>query len=150
MLSTLYPSSFRKGLARSHDPHQANQTLLCSGILSSPMTENNWELTPLKNFFLIEVQLIYNVVLVSGIQQSDSVIHLYSLIYVCVCVHAKSLQSCPTLWNSMACSPPGSSFHRILQARIVEWVAMPSSKGTPQPRDQTLGQSCIGRRVLYH
>ena len=43
------------------------------------------------------------------------------------CVHAKSLQSRPTLCNF---SPPGSSVHGILQARILEWVAMPSSKGS--------------------
>ena len=46
-----------------------------------------------------------------------------------VCVHAKSLQSCPTLCNPMDCSPPGSSVHGILHARVLEWVAMPSSKG---------------------
>ena len=40
-------------------------------------------------------------------------------------LYAKLLQSCPTLCNSMECSPPGSSVHEILQARILEWVAMP-------------------------
>ena len=44
-------------------------------------------------------------------------------------MHAKSLQSCPTLCNPMDCSPPGSSVHGILQARILVWVAMPSSSG---------------------
>ena len=39
------------------------------------------------------------------------------------CMHAKSLQLCPTLCNPMDSSPPGSSVHRILQARILEWVA---------------------------
>ena len=37
-------------------------------------------------------------------------------------------QSCPTLFNPMDCSPPGSSVHRILQARILEWVAIPFSR----------------------
>ena len=73
---------------------------------------------------------------------------------VCVCVHthAKSLQSCPTLCNPMDCSLPGSCVHGILQARILVWVAMPSSRGSFQPRDQTSVSyvSCIGRRVLYH
>ena len=46
-------------------------------------------------------------------------------------------QSCPTLWDSMDCSPPGSSVHGILQARILEWVAMPSSRGSSQTRDRT-------------
>ena len=51
-------------------------------------------------------------------------------------------QSCPTLWEPMDCSPPGSSVHGILQARILEWVVMPSSWGSSWPRDQTQ-VSCI-------
>ena len=50
---------------------------------------------------------------------------------------AKLLQSCPTLCDPMDCSPAGSSVHGILQARILEWAAMPSSRGSSQPRDQT-------------
>jgi len=42
----------------------------------------------------------------------------------------------------MDCIPPGSSVHRIFQARILEWIAMPSSRGTSQPRNQT-GVFCI-------
>ena len=57
---------------------------------------------------------------------------------VCVCVRANSLQLCPTLCNPMDCSPPGSSVHGILQAKILEWVAMPSSQRSSLPRDQTL------------
>ena len=54
------------------------------------------------------------------------------LSFCAVC--AKLLQSCPTLCNPMDCSPPGFSVHGILQARILEWVAMPSSKGDlPEP-----------------
>ena len=51
----------------------------------------------------------------------------------------------------MDSSPPGSSVHGMLQARILEWVAMPSSRGASQPKDQTLVSyvSCIVRRVLY-
>ena len=60
-----------------------------------------------------------------------------SLLFFRVCVCAKSLQSCLNLCNPMDCSPPGSSVHRILQARILEWVAMPSSGGSSQPRDRT-------------
>ena len=50
---------------------------------------------------------------------------------------AKSPQLRPTLCHPTDCSPPGSSVHRILQARILEWVAVPSSRGSFQPRDQT-------------
>ena len=46
-------------------------------------------------------------------------------------------QLCSILCNPMGCSPPGSSVHGILQARILEWVAIPSSRGSSQPRDQT-------------
>ena len=46
-------------------------------------------------------------------------------------------QLCPNLYDSMDCSPPGSSVHGILQARILEWVAMPSSRGSSWPRHWT-------------
>ena len=52
-------------------------------------------------------------------------------------MHAKSLQSCPTLCNPMDCNPPGSSVHGILQARKLEWVAIPFSRGSSRPRDRT-------------
>ena len=44
-------------------------------------------------------------------------------------------QSCLTLCDPMNCSPPGSSVHRISQARILDWVAIPFSRGYSQPRD---------------
>ena len=50
----------------------------------------------------------------------------YTLLGILAC--AKSCQSCPTVRNPMDCSPPSSSVHGILQARILEWVAMPFSK----------------------
>ena len=64
---------------------------------------------------------------------------------------AKLLLSCLTLWDPMDYSPPGSSVHGMLQARILEWVAMPSSKWSSQPRDWTRVSytSCIARQVLY-
>ena len=52
-----------------------------------------------------------------------------------LCVLAKLLQSFLTLCDPMDCSPPGSSVHGILQPRILEWVAMPSSRASSQPRD---------------
>ena len=68
----------------------------------------------------------------------------------CMCV--LSLQLCPALCNPMDCSPPGFFVHGILQARILEWVAMPSSRASTQPRDRTCVSyvSCTGRWVLYH
>ena len=61
-------------------------------------------------------------------------------------------QLCLTLCNPMDCSPPGSSVYGILQTKILEWVAMPSFKGSSSSRDRT-HVSCvsfIGRQVLYH
>ena len=46
-------------------------------------------------------------------------------------------QACLTLCDPMDCSPPGSSVHGIFQARILEWVAISSSRGSSRPRDRT-------------
>ena len=46
-------------------------------------------------------------------------------------------QSCPTLYDRMDCSPSGSSFHGIIQARILEWLAIPFSRGSSRTRDWT-------------
>ena len=65
------------------------------------------------------------------------------MLYVC------SVESdCDTL----DCSPQGSSVHGILQARILEWVAISFSRGSSRPRDQTHVScvSCTGRRIPYH
>ena len=53
-------------------------------------------------------------------------------------------QSCPTLHNCMDCSHPGSSVHGILQARILEWVAISFSRGSSQPRDPSQVSSIAG------
>ena len=62
---------------------------------------------------------------------------------VCVLV----AQSCPTLCDPVDCSPPGSSVHEILQARILEWVAIPFYQGPSRPRDRTW-VSCIAGRFF--
>ena len=54
-----------------------------------------------------------------------------------VCVHAKSLPSCPIHCDPVDCSPPGSSVHGILQARILECVALLSSRGSSGLMDRT-------------
>ena len=59
-----------------------------------------------------------------------------------------AIQSCPTFCHPTDYSPPGSSVHGILQARILEWVAMPSSRRS-QPRDQTWDLLHF-RQILYH
>ena len=52
-------------------------------------------------------------------------------------------------FNPMDCSPPGASVHGISQARILEWVAISSSRGSSRPRDQ-IQASSTGRWILYH
>ena len=56
-------------------------------------------------------------------------------------------QSCPGVCDPMVCSPPGSSVHGSHLARILKWVAMPSSRGSFWSREQT-PVACIGRHSL--
>ena len=60
---------------------------------------------------------------------------------------AQSLQSCPTFRDPEDCSPPGSSVHGILQARILEWAVMPPSWGSSRPRDQTRVSHLLHRQA---
>ena len=88
--------------------------------------------------------------------------HMKTDHYVLICVCILSCFSCVRLFcSAMECSPPGSSVHGILQTRILEWVAMPSSGDLPYPGNWTCisCDSCIaGRfftaepqeRLLYH
>ena len=78
----------------------------------------------------LEVQLL-------GGKQGHLMQRTKLLYLVCVCA-----QSCPILCNPMDCSPPGSSVHRIFQARILEWVAISFFRGSSWPRDWTL-VSCV-------
>ena len=57
------------------------------------------------------------------------------------------VQSCLNLCNPMDCSPPDSSVPGILQARILEWVAIPFSQGYSQPRDRAQVSHTAGRFV---
>ena len=88
-----------------------------------------------------------------GLHQQPSTSLLFKqLLFLdfCACMHAKLLQSCPTVCNSVYCNPPGRLVPGILQARILEWVATPSSRGSSPPRDRTHVSyvSCTGRWVL--
>ena len=72
---------------------------------------------------------------------------------LCVCVCARSVaQLCLILYDPMDCSPPGSSVHGILQTRILEWLAISSSRGASWCRDQAPVPwgFCTGRQILHH
>ena len=80
----------------------------------------------------------------------------YTELYWCLkyfgCVHAQLLSCVRLFVTPWTGTPLGSSVHGISQARIVEWVAISSSRGSFRPRDQTqiFGVSCIDLRILYH
>ena len=72
-----------------------------------------------------------------------------SSLFYCVC---SVTQSCLTLCDPMDCIPPGSNVPGIVQASILEWVAISSPREPPLPRDHTCISCvlCTGRRILYH
>ena len=65
------------------------------------------------------------------------------------CVLGSAAQLCLILYDPTDCSPPGSSVHGICLARVLEWVAISSSRKSSPSRGQ-IGVSCIGRWILYH
>ena len=66
-----------------------------------------------------------------------------------ICSSLSVAQPCLTLCDPVDCSPPGSSVHGSLQARVPERVAISSSMESPQASDR-ICVSCIGRQILYH
>ena len=86
-----------------------------------------------------------------GHEASDTQI-LTPAAYCCACVHAQLLPSWPALCDPMDSSPPGSSVHGILQGRILEWIAVPFSRGFSWPMDGTCISyiSCIAGGFFTH
>ena len=106
---------------------------ICSSKLNTLPSEQNW-------YFVSKEKQKHKPWV--GSSQANSICLPTSVAALsCVCA-----QSCPSL------CPPGSSVHGIFQARILEWVAISSSRESCQPRDQTWvsSTSCIGRWILYH
>ena len=87
----------------------------------------------------------------SSVKKCGYIVVLCVCVCVCVCV-CLVLQSYLTLCDLVGYSPLGCSVHGILQARILEWVAISSSRGSSQPRDHTHVSCipCIGRQTFYH
>ena len=100
-----------------------------------------------RNYICTSVVILYLIYLHASHIKHWAVLSVsWRCMLLCVCVHA---QLCPTLCDPLDCSPPDSSVHEIFQARIPEWVAISFSRGSFQPRDQTL-ISCTSRWILYH
>ena len=96
--------------------------------------------------------LFLSLVVVFAVKSSLSHITLATPVFFWMCMHAKSLHHVwflATPWT-VAHQPPLPM--GIFHTRILEWVPMPSSRGSSQPRDQTRISyvSCIGRQILYH
>ena len=94
----------------------------CQEKFCKHKAESEWN----SNIFVNSAQLL----LIKNICIISRYVYLSPVIYL-------SFQSCPVLCDPMNYSLPSSSVHGILQARILEWVARPSSRGSSQPRDQT-------------
>ena len=89
-----------------------------------------------------DITLLTKICRVKTMFFSNSHVLLWKLNHKEGCMHAKSFQSCVTLYDLLDCSPPGSTVNGILWARLLERALMPSSKGSSQLRDQTC-VSCL-------
>ena len=108
--------------------------------VSLPLKEKDWKYQLCWLSFLLYLLLI----------PSQSFLELFPKCTLLWC--AKSHPSCPTFSDPIDYSLPGSSVPGILQARILEWVAIPSSRASSRSGDQIWISyvSCVGRQVLYH
>ena len=79
---------------------------------------------------------------------TDSAVDFNNCLRACVCT--KLLRSCLILCEPVNCSPPGSSVHGSLQARVLEWAAKLPSRGSSQPKDRNCIScgSCIAARFF--
>jgi len=150
-LSFFFPLSFKDRCKLLFPQDRMRLT----SLLSSPASHSGF----LKLKFTLEfkVRRNFRCVLTKYYNIDETVVLSRSLLLernvrclACVCMHVCA-QSCVTLCNSMDCSPPGSSVHGIFQSRIQAWIAISSSRGSSQPRDQTRLSciSSIGRQILY-
>ena len=96
-----------------------------------------------RSIHILQMELLHSFLWLSNIPFYRCIIYHIFIFYLSVhghlvvCMCAKSLQSCPALCHPIDRSPAGSSVHGILLARMLEWVAMPSSRGSSWPGDWT-------------
>ena len=113
-------------------------SLLCAWSMTHPDSTGRRHQSYVLSLRLHPVCLFIWLFLVSILYNQAVVVRTFlSSVGHSVLCYAKSLQSCPTLCNPRDCSLPGSCVLGILQARILEWVAMPSSRGSSQTKDRT-------------
>ena len=78
-----------------------------------------------------------------------SAVGFYKILNIVPCMCVLVAQLCLTLCDPTDYSPPGFFVHGILQASILEWIAVPFSRGSSRPRNRT-PVSCINQQILYH
>ena len=131
-----------------------NLIVVPSNFIICALKRKNIVLNPLSSSFYQSFQAIV-IHFLPGVQPYSLRILILQMFYhtkLCLVYCAKSLQSCPTLCNPVVCSSPGCSVHGILQARILQWVAMPSSRASSQHKDwiPISPVSCIGKQARYY
>ena len=140
------------------EPWSPTSCLLAVGILSGacsiiPQWTASWSFCRVAIGFSSHIPSISwkitqtTIVLFSPIHSANSYLNLLTMFSS----HISCAQLHPTPCDPLGCSPPGCSVHGISQARILEWVAVSSSRGSSRPRDQThcLLQFLHCRQVLY-
>ena len=128
------PSSFSSEFI--HDGGRGSQNIaeMFCGALSTPDTSYTLEKPKCLSVFSVFYFRISSSTLSCWVSECWCPCLANYISLVCLCVKVKVLV---TLCNPVDCSPPGSSVCGILQARILEWVAMPFSRGISQFRDRT-------------
>ena len=125
-----------KGHLKSHSPSFLCASKICY-LIRSPALQHSPVALYLSSFWKMKSPKV-------GVGAIHTIVPPVLLHKVCVLVS----QWCPTLCDSLDHSPPGSSVHGILQARILEQVAMPLSRGSFRPSDQTQ-VSYTDRQIQY-
>ena len=126
--------------------HPESNTLKQRSPTSRPWTSNSCKIS---GSIILETKCIISVM---GLNHSKTIPHSPDPSPWKKLFSTEHVQLCPTHCDPMDCSLPGSSVHGILWARILQWVAMPSSRGSSRPMDWT-HVSCvsyIGRQILSH
>ena len=122
-------SSNKARHSKGHCDDYGKVRIVCENYKTGPRTNISWICVFIQDFNLPKGTQKY--IAKSNLSNAKPIYFKWSEVKVLV------TQPCLTICSPMDCSFPGSSVHRILQARILEWVAISNSRGSSQPREQT-------------